>query len=69
MAFIVAPGQVHELPHAIPLLDRLPSVPLWVVADRGYASHAFREHIWRRGARPAIPPKRNEALVACPAWI
>ena len=38
----------------------------WVVADRGYASHAFREHIWNLGARPAIPPKRNEAPVACP---
>ena len=21
------------------------------------------------GARPAIPPKRNEEQVACPAWI
>ena len=41
----------------------------WVVGDRGYASHAFREHIWGLGARPAIPPKRNEAPVACPDWI
>jgi transposase len=56
------------LPHAAPLLDRLPGVPRWVVADRGYASHAFREHIWSRGARPAIPAKRNEAPVACPDW-
>ena len=69
VAFIVAPGQAHELPHAIPLLDRLPGVPKWVVGDRGYASHAFRQHIWERGARPAIPSKRNEAPVACPDWI
>jgi transposase len=69
VAFILAPGQAHELPHAIPLLDRLPGVPMWVVADRGYASHAFREHIWSLGGRPAIPPKRNEASVACPDWI
>ena len=69
VAFILAPGQAHELPHAIPLLDRLPGVPKWVVADRGYASHAFREHIWTLGARPAIPPKRTEAPVACPDWI
>jgi hypothetical protein len=27
VAFIVAPGQAHELPHGIPLLDRLPGVP------------------------------------------
>ncbi len=69
VAFIVAPGQAHELPHAIPLLDRLPGVPKWVVGDRGYASTAFRQHIWERGARPAIPSKRNEAPVACPDWI
>ncbi len=62
VAFRVAPGQAHELPHAVPLLDCLPSVPRWVVADRGYASHAFREHVWSRGARPAIPPKRTPAL-------
>src|SRR5215213_7983725 len=42
VAFILAPGQTHELPHAIPLLERLPGVPKWVVADRGHASHAFR---------------------------
>ena len=41
----------------------------WVVADRGYTSHRFREHIWDLGARPAIPPQRHEAPVACPGWI
>jgi transposase len=64
----VAPGQAHERPHAVPLLDRLPGVPRWVVADKGYASHAFCDHVWDKGARPAIPAKRNEAPVACPAW-
>ncbi len=52
-----------------PLLDCLPSVPKWVVADRGYPSHAFRERIWAMGARPAIPSKRNETPVTCPDWI
>jgi transposase len=69
VAFILAPGQAHELPHAVPLLERLPGVPKWVVADRGLSSHAFREHIWSLGARPAIPSKQNEAPVACPDWI
>jgi transposase len=69
VAFILAPGQAHELPHAIPLLERLPGVPRWVVADRGLSSHAFREHIRNLGARPAIPSKRNEEEVACPDWI
>jgi len=44
-------------------------VPKWVVADRGFSSHACREHIWERGAQPAIPFKQNEAPVACPDWI
>jgi transposase len=69
VAFRIAPGQAHELPEAIPLLDSLPGVPAWVVADRGYSSHSFREHIWSIGARPAIPAKANEAPVACPEWI
>jgi transposase len=69
IAFRIAPGQAHELPEAIPLLDSLPGVPTWVVADRGYSSSSFREHIWSIGAKPAIPTKSNEAPVACPDWI
>ena len=69
IAFRIAPGQAHELPKAIPLLERLPGVPTWVVADRGYSSISFREHIWSIGAKPAIPAKSNEAPVACPDWI
>ncbi len=55
VAFILAPGQAHELPQAVPLLDRLPGVPPWVVADRGFSRHALREHIWNLGARPGDP--------------
>ena len=69
VAFRLAPGQAHELPHAIPLLDVLPGIPKWVVGDRGYTSHSFRDHIWSIGARPAIPHQRHEAPVACPEWI
>ena len=69
VAFALAPGQAHELPMAPELLDCLPDVPGWVVGDRGYASNAFRERIWNIGARPAIPPKRTDAPVACPSWI
>jgi transposase len=69
MAFRLAPGQAHELPQAVPLLDSLPAVPRWVVADRGYTSHNFRTLVWGLGARPAIPPQRHQAPVACPSWI
>ena len=61
IAFRIAPGQAHELPEAIPLLEKLPGGPTWVVADRGYTSHTFREYIWSMGAKPAIPPQRHEA--------
>ena len=68
------PGQAHELPHALALLDRLPGAPKGVVGDRGCTSHAFRDHIRGLGARPAIPPRRHGESacphpVACPAWI
>ena len=69
VAFALAPGQAHELPLAPGLLDHLPRVPLWVVGDRGYSSNAFRDLIWSKGARPAIPTRRNEAAVACPDFI
>ena len=69
VAFAVAPGQAHELPLAPELLACLPEAPLWVVGDRGLSSHDLRERVWDSGARPAIPTKRNEEPVACPAWI
>ncbi len=69
VAFALAPGQAHELPMAPGLLDRLPDVPGWVVGDRGLASDALRTQVWDMGARPAIPPRRSDAPVACPAWI
>ena len=69
VAFALAPGQAHELPMWPGLLDRLPGVPGWVVGDHGLASDAFRDLVWDMGARPAIPPKRTDAPVACPPWI
>ena len=69
IGFALAPGQAHELPLAPLLLAVLSLVPGWIVADRGYASHAFRDLIWNLGARPVIPAKRNEADVARPSWI
>ena len=68
IGFALAPGQAHELPLAPLLLTLLSLIPAWIVADRGYASQAFRDLIWQLGARPAIPAKRNEAPVACQPW-
>ncbi|WP_199897743.1 transposase [Acetobacter okinawensis] len=37
-------------------------------ADKDYAADAFGDHIWNMGARPPIPAKRRDGLVACPKW-
>ena len=62
------PGQAHELPSVMALLDALPTAPRYVVCDRGYASNPFREELWSRGSRPVIPPNRNELPVSYPKW-
>lgn len=69
IGFALVPGQTHELPIAPRLLDQLQAVPRWIVADRGYSSHAFREQIRDIGAKPAIPCRRNEEQLQCPDWI
>jgi len=69
IGFALAPGPAHELPLAPNWVDCLPDLPGWIVGDRGYSSHAFRQLIWDQGARPAIPAQSNEAPVACPDWI
>ena len=57
------------MPHAIPLLDKLPCVPKRAVADCGYSSHAFQEHICSLGARPVTPTCRKEEAMSCLGWI
>ena len=69
LGFALAPGQAHEAPLAPDLVDRLPGVPAWVVGDLGYASDSLRALIWDLRARPATPPRRTDAPVACPPWI
>ena len=69
IAFVLTPGQVAEVSQAEELLGFLPGTPVWTIADRGYSSHALREAIWELGSAPAIPTRKNEAPVACRAWI
>ena len=69
VVFAVAPGQAHEVPLAPGLIGELPAPPGWIVGDRRLSAHAVRELIWDSGSKPAIPPKRNEAPVACRSWI
>ena len=59
VAFALAPG----------LIAALPAAPGWIVGDRGLSANALRKLIWDSGAKPAIPPKCNEAPLACRSWI
>ncbi len=54
LSFTLTPGQTHDLPSAITLLEALP--------------RRSRHVVWDRSSRPVIPPKRNEPSVACPKW-
>ena len=60
IAFVLAPGQAHELPLAPGLLGCLPDVPGWIVGDRGFAADAFRDRIWAMGARRAARDPTEE---------
>ena len=44
-------------------------MPRWVVATAVYSSQAFRDLVWRKGVRRAIPTRANEAAVTCPDSI
>src|SRR3954452_720687 len=65
---VVAPNELARLA-SLQLLATRQLRRVQVVGDRGLASNTFRDRIWDRGARPAIPPKRTDAPVACPPWI
>ncbi len=66
VAFALTPVQAHELPQAVPLLTRVPEVPLWIVEDRGYSSRAFREHVWALGRGPLCGPSATGRLSRVP---
>lgn len=45
-----------------------PNPLVYVICDRGYASHKSREYLWNLGSRPVIPPRKNDPEVGCPRW-
>jgi transposase len=69
LSFCLAGGQAHESRYAKTLLDRvgiirksghLKSRPNAVLADKGYSSQHFREHLKIKGIKVVIPFKSNE---------
>ena len=66
IGFALAPGQVHELLHELPMGAGLPG---WIIGDRSLACNSLRERIWDMGARPVIVPRRTDTPLTCPDWI
>jgi transposase len=70
MTLVLTPGQAHEAPVFPELLTQgavkrpgrgRPRVrPGRVSGDKGYSSHAIRQHCRRRGIRITIPRRSNE---------
>lgn len=62
LAVDVLPGQAHDAPHLVPMLDRtLARVPVVdeVVGDKGFDGDRLREECLKRDVNPNIPLKKN----------
>ena len=57
LSFTLTGGQAHDITQAYDLIDGIESE--YVIADRGYDSQQFREHIVEKGATPVIPSRSD----------
>ena len=57
LRFILTGGQQHDITQAEGLIDGYEGE--YVLADKGYDSQGFRQHILERGMTPVIPPRSN----------
>ena len=55
--FIVTPGQAHDAPQALPLIQHLKAHAL--LADKGYDSDDIRHAASKMSITPHIPPRKN----------
>jgi transposase len=58
--FLIRAGQAADCTQAIPLLGERKAEA--VLADKGYDTDAFVQHIEASGAEPVIPPKANRQV-------
>lgn len=58
LRFILTGGQVHDATQGYGLIEGFEADA--ILADKGYASFAFREQIVMRGMLPVIPAKSNQ---------
>ena len=57
LRFILTGGQQHDITQAEGLIDGYAGE--YVLADKGYESQGFRQHILEHGMTPVIPPRSN----------
>mgnify|MGYP006281709963 CR=1 FL=1 len=57
LAFKLTGGQRHEITQASALLGE--SRGTWIIADKGYDSNAFIQHIQKRQGTPVTPKRKN----------
>ena len=57
LRFILTGGQQHDITQAEGLIDGYKGE--YVLADKGYDSQGFRQHILEHGMTPVIPPRSN----------
>lgn len=65
----VLPGQAHESPRVIPLVDTIegsaseesPDQPEKLAGDKGCSSQKNRDQLKQRGIDPVLPHKENES--------
>lgn len=57
LRFILTGGQAHDVTQADELIAGYASA--YVIADKGYDAHRFRQSILERGMTPVIPPRSN----------
>ena len=57
LRFILTGGQQHDITQAEGLIYGYEGE--YVLADKGYDSQGFRQHILERGMTPVIPPRSN----------
>ena len=55
VAFLITPGNCHDLPAARDLLPRV-SAPRRLLADRAYDANSLRNWLAERGVKAVIPP-------------
>jgi len=57
--FFLSPGQKHDAPYAVPLLETVDLKNAFVLADRGYDSDDIVQYILANKGIAVIPPRGN----------